>query len=105
MSAVNGRQVCNVSEKKKLKQLNELVTDFRKENERFVDKVSLLQQKLNSNSMQSSMLTGIGKNEGIREKLESTTSYFTEEDDAVRDLAYAKMQNEDDILDDTDCFQ
>ncbi len=98
--------------------LNDLVSDYRKENERFVDKVSKLQQKLNINSHHSSAITGIGnKNDMLmKDRLESTTSYFSEENEAVREFAYGKMRNgggmdcdDDDeeeggLYDETDCF-
>lgn len=88
----------NYTEKKKLKKLNDLVADYRKENERFVEKVSKLQQKLSTNSHHSSALTGIGvgnRNEmAMKERLESTTSYFSDEDEAVREFAYGKIKND-----------
>lgn len=50
------------------------------------------------------------KNENNR--LESTTSYFSDEDEAVREFAYGKMRNggmidddeEEGLYDETDCF-
>lgn len=75
-----------------MKKLNDLVSDYRKENERFVEKVSKLQQKLTTNS------SGIAtKNDlPIKEKLhESTTSYFSDEDEAVREFAFGKIRNND----------
>lgn len=41
-------------------------------------------------------MTGVGiKNDNpMKERLESTTSYFSDEDEAVREFAYGKIRND-----------
>jgi hypothetical protein len=54
---------------------------------------------LNTNS---SAITGIGykHDNPIKERLESTTSYFSDEDEAVREFAYGKIKNDFDGMGD-----
>jgi len=55
----------------------------------------------------------MGKNDiPMKERMESTTSYFSDEDEAVREFAYGKIRNgempdeyeDGGLYDDTECF-
>ena len=104
----------NVShEKNKMRKLNDLVSDYRKENEKFVEKVSKLQKKLGSNhsSVMNNGINPLAK-DFPKERMESTTSYFSDEDEAVREFAYGKMKRgeqyddqDEQTYDEGDCYE
>ena len=70
------------------------MSDYRKENERFVEKVSSLQKKLGSNhsSVIANNLPNKSEFATYKDRMESTTSYFSDEDDGVREFAYGKIK-------------
>ncbi len=105
-----------IHEIKNTKKITELVTDYRKENERFVDKVNKLQHKLKLENLRSKENSVVMSRQGDvdsckpehayprksprgaggggfgRRQMDSTTSYFTDEEEeyAVKDYGRNK---------------
>ena len=77
-------------DQKKMKQINSLVNQYRKENDRFIDKINILKDKITNNTSVENLMSQKKYQQVLRDKLESTTSNFSDEEYSMKDLHFRR---------------